>query len=191
MISNGGALSKECEFCNIVNMVPNKSPYFIVIRGIPGCGKTSLAVALSNKIVATVINPDTISINDLKLSIDERVKNLKYRQCLETAKDALRSGQNVIWEQPWRKVQNIKLTYESIMQSFATDALYPVFTVVELPCDKDVAWERCKRKYNSREQFNEFIMKYQTYNLQYPHLLLEDATITKNTEIVLKYLESL
>jgi adenylate kinase family enzyme len=152
----------------------NNLLFCIFIRGLPGAGKSSLSSVLSTNFKAEVLDPDKLILpSNEKPPKDERLKTFRYRRLLEKCVNCLNKSTNIIWEQPWRKIINIKKTVDMITNVSTTSTEKIEFLVVEISINKLTSWERSKNKFGNRSQFEEFVNKYQDYNLNLPYLKLD------------------
>ena len=101
-----------------------KKPLLILVRGLPGAGKSDLVDVLlqpSALVGALRLDPDRVDLADPKLvefvsglPIKLSPKRQIYRFLLWQADEALRRGQHVIWEQPWRMRWGLYITIENL-----------------------------------------------------------------------------
>ena len=159
--------------------------FCIFIRGLPGAGKSSLSKAFSTTFKAEILDPDKLNLqpNEKPLK-NERLKTFKYRRLLEKCINYLDENTDVVWEQPWRKIVNIERTVNQITNLSIVSTKEIKFLIVEISINKKTSWERSKRKFRNRSQFEEYVKKYQDYNLPFPYLKL-DGTKTA-PELVLE-----
>ncbi|MFZ2663933.1 MAG: AAA family ATPase [Patescibacteria group bacterium] len=130
----------------------NKYPILILIRGLPGSGKSSISLELVKRMDGKVIDPDLISAIRPKSYRNERLR--KFRLCTKNARSYLNKKLNVIWCQPFRKAQNIEL----VVNSLGMDYLNSFLVDIKIPLE--VSWIRSRNKFfNDREIFNEFVSK--------------------------------
>jgi adenylate kinase family enzyme len=122
--------------------------YLIIIRGIPGSGKTYFAQKINKNLPSEVIDPEYIKITQRnfiefrKLHPQEkRIKRLKFLFNLDKTKKLLNEGKSLIWTQPWRKASGLKTTIEHIQNSVPTKVI-----VLEINVDPKLCWERSKEK---------------------------------------------
>ena len=114
----------------------------IIVRGLPGSGKSTLAemlLELPDLSEAKLLDPDLVQTNSPQFVqfCLTRPKNLPlnklvYRFLLYSACEKLSSGGQVIWSQPWRDLELLRLTLENINvigYGLPETAEYP-FTVV-------------------------------------------------------------
>ena len=184
-------------------MKSNENQFLILLRGIPGSGKTHLTNALSDRLSFEIIDPDLIfpyTKNFISFRkegpINLRLKNLKYRYNLKRVVMLLKKGSSVIWEQPWRKILGIDTSLRNIALKFKYDkkdvwnheidiliAALPFKVIfIELISDPELAWKRCKRKhlYKSKSYFyKNFIAKTEKFNLNTKHYIQFDNSINE------------
>lgn len=96
----------------------------IFVRGLPGAGKSGL-VDLLLKFPplkeSLRLDPDKVNFADPKfvgfvrnLPTELSPKKRTYRYLLYQAEEALRQGNSVIWEQPWRPSWGLYITIENL-----------------------------------------------------------------------------
>jgi len=173
---------------------PNNTlePRLIVIRGLPGSGKSTVASELqarmSNKTV--LVDPDALdkdseeykqfSENLVKSqpSVSEKVHPFRY--LLHSAETALKNGNTVIWNQPFTDLDNLEYTIahlEKQHQGEEQNKPLPVL-VVNMEVDPEIAWDRVDKRQSSgghgmtREKFDSYQTKLQTLNGQFQHQAL-------------------
>lgn len=150
-------------------MRDENSPLFIIIRGIPGSGKTDLAEYVqtkwdtSNLVVldpdyVNQTDPDFLSYRSDQLATDEIYKKESFendpqlidklvvsRYLLNQAKEAISTGKSVIWNQPWSIKYNILWTINEIQLSASEQArVHPI--IVELVIRESVARKRVESR---------------------------------------------
>jgi len=180
---------------NDLNKLDNVIVLFI--RGLPGSGKSTLASLLQRRLNFKVLDPDQILISDdsFKLflaqsPLNSRLKNIKYRYLLNTATDCINNNVSIIWNQPWRKVENIQLTSNNIHLN-ADDSIKSklLFITIELTIDNVTSWNRSKAKYKSEHSFLEYVSKYKPFDLDMNYIKISEncdlnEVSTKISEII-------
>lgn len=162
-------------------MINHRSSYLIFLRGLPGSGKTTLSNYLKELFSLSIYNPDNISIDDIN-RIDpflisfkkDRIKNIKYRFILNKVMGDILNHKNILWEQPWRKIENITITIENINKQIKYNQRKSlIFIIIEILIDKNISWSRSKNKFSSKPEFIKYISKYQPFNINENYILLE------------------
>lgn len=129
----------------------------IIIRGVPGGGKSYLAEALQASIGqdnVVILDPDRIDKSGaafVELSarlaaegVDEKFH--PYRFLRQTGYDALTAGKSVIWTQAFNDFNGFEITIKR-MQEFADEHQIPLrVLVVEVEIDGTVARDRIKQR---------------------------------------------
>ena len=147
-----------------------KSPVLLFIRGLPGSGKSTISETLAKNINGKVIDPDLLKTIGSKSDRSERLR--KSTICIEEAKKYINKGYLVIWCQPFRKIQNIKLLTKLLGLTHSDSVL------IEIVIPDELSWKRSKVKFNNdRKLFDDFISKY----LRTPSVY-EIPTLTLNGE---------
>lgn len=99
----------------------------LLLRGLPGSGKSTLATELVKQPAfssAKLLDPDLVDVDskEFKKFLQTQPKDLLfktvlYRFLLDHACHALVSGEKVIWAQPWRNLDFLKLTLGKINEN--------------------------------------------------------------------------
>ena len=147
----------------------------IFLRGYPGVGKSYLAKLLTEYISFVYINPDEIK-NDELYVFDRSYRVNIYNYNLKIAKEEILRGSTVLWDQPWRKYENINLTSNQVK----AENTY----IIELVDSIENCWKRCKNKYQGYSFFKQYCSKYTKNEGSLPTLTIEascsnDEKITK------------
>jgi adenylate kinase family enzyme len=134
-------------------MQENQNPLLILIRGLPGTGKSTVAhdieAILKDKIV--ILDPDTIDTeskdfldfsDNLRGKVDEKI--FPYRYLLNKGYKALEENKIVIWGQAWTKLWGIKSALKSLREK--SPNLKPFVIEIELPLN--IAQERINHRVN-------------------------------------------
>jgi hypothetical protein len=133
----------------------------IFVRGLPGAGKSDLVdlllkyPPLENGLR---LDPDRIDLTDPKFTefandLPKEIipKRQIYRYLLRQAESALRQGQHVIWEQPWRLTWGLYVTIENLTYFLTgeTDISKAPFrtVIVEVLIDPAVARGRVAERF--------------------------------------------
>jgi predicted ABC-type ATPase len=156
-------------------------PYLILIRGLPGSGKSHLANALKEAIGAdrvTILDPDAINYDSeeyraLTASLAaEGVEEKFYphRFLKLQAHNAITQNKIIIWNQAFTDLGGFTRTANSL-QSYATDhAIHLPLLVVEVEIDHDTAKKRVAERVGqgghdvSEEAFIRFIDSYRSFS---------------------------
>jgi len=153
------------------------------IRGLPGAGKTTLAKHIEAFFDVVRLDPDEIKLSGLILK-GERLKTVKYRQLLKTCVASINSGNSVVWSQPWRKPENIKLTADNIVALSKNPIKPPHFLVVEIDIDKQTSWKRSRNKFSSKSNFDNYISRHSNCDLEIQFLKINGNLTQKAVSIL-------
>jgi len=156
-------------------------PHLLIIRGVPGSGKTSLAKEIQKRLgleSSVVIDPDEIDkqspnyrsfIEDLKSNspdIDESI--YPYRFLLSRAKKAIELGTTVVWDQPFTVLDGLKYTTGTLTAHAKDLGISLSVIIVELQIPKEEAIKRINKRESEGghgltvDQINFFFEKYST-----------------------------
>jgi len=156
-----------------------KRPFLIFVRGLPGAGKSDLVDLLLDfppLSDSLRLDPDRVDLTDpdfvafvRNLPLELSPKRQIYRFLLYQADEALRQGQSVIWEQPWRLVWGLYITIENLTYFLTgkediTQAPFQT-VIVEVLIDPAKARERVARRFAEgrhslkAEQLQDFVGK--------------------------------
>lgn len=136
----------------------SKKPTLIIIRGVPGSGKSYLATALEESLgkeMVEIIDPDTINrsgkefIEFSQKLLDNQIdiKFHPYRFLMEQANKAISKQKIIIWDQPFTDLEGFEITVEKLQAIAAKNKFHLKILVVEIEIDQKVAMERIiKRK---------------------------------------------
>lgn len=99
--------------------------FLLIVRGLPGSGKTSVLNELTRVphfSKAVRLDPDVVNITSSEFErfcgnhpSDLPMQKKVYRYLLYKACDELTTGKTIIWEQPWRNQELLRLTLENIV----------------------------------------------------------------------------
>ncbi|WP_152363832.1 AAA family ATPase [Microlunatus speluncae] len=120
-------------------------PTLLLICGLPGAGKTTLARELAARRGAVRLSPDEW-LSDLELSLfDEPLRDRLEKRLIGLTEELLRHGQSVILEFGfWSRTER-----ETLRDRAHTLGARAELWVLELP--QDELWERIERRNNSPE----------------------------------------
>lgn len=139
-----------------------KKALLLFVRGLPGAGKSDLVDLLLEFPPlkdSLRLDPDRVSLADSKfvefvrgLPIELSPRRQIYRFLLWQADEALRRGQHVIWEQPWRMRWGLYITIENLtfFQTGEEDIGQAPFqtVVVEVSVDPALARQRVSERFS-------------------------------------------
>lgn len=135
----------------MINSKKKNSAKFFIFRGLPGVGKTTLALELKKRLAdkCEVLDPDQLdrsSVDYLKFceSIPPGTSEMffPYRYLLNSATSALAQNKTVVWSQAWTQLSGIEKAIASLrknVQSFEA-------VVVELKLSKEETEARLKKR---------------------------------------------
>ncbi len=175
----------------------------VVIRGLPGSGKSTIMDHCIKKLDSAVrLDPDKINLESddfvsfcqgrhLSVSLEKRM----YRFLLYQACSSLQNKQVVIWEQPWRQFRLFLLTLENIA-IIAYNIASPDFSnlpfsvkVVEFVIDQNIAQQRVSRRFEEGKhcltpaQFSQFLDSLEPFDPLFPTLTVDG---TEDIEVLCK-----
>lgn len=167
-------------------MIPTS---LIIITGLPGTGKTTLATALAQRLDAEHYNTDMIR-SDLGLrgQYDSDTKEQVYLALLESAKGGLQTGNIVVVDGTFYQSQ-LRSRFDQLARSQAAAVHW-----VELWADPDLIQKRVsKRRTYSEADFEVYLKIKSTYEpILSPHLRLQsnNTNLQELIETILVYLEA-
>jgi len=168
---------------DIVSQPDLGSPVLVMVRGLPGSGKSYLSYALQRKIGESnvvVLDPDAIDYEGEEYSkmskalsvdgVDEKL--YPYRFLRSKGYDAIDQGKIVVWNQAFTNLYIFNRTIENL-QNYAKDrGVNLPCVVVEVTVDIDIAKERVKGRENDGghgvddDNFSRFVTDYVTFSDQ-------------------------
>jgi hypothetical protein len=167
-----------------------KNGFLLIVRGLPGCGKTTVIdelFKLPEFSQAIRLDPDKVDTTSLEFasfcetfslrSPDLPLKKKIYRCLLYRACSSLKEGKIVVWEQPWRSRELLLLTLENIgaiayiMKDPLDLSVLPFFVgIVEISIKEDDAGKRVEVRSQKKEHpltpegFREFIGSLESFD---------------------------
>jgi len=166
------------EVTDIIHKIP--SPALILVRGLPGSGKSSLAHALQDIIGAdsvVILDPDqtdytSSEYTSLSSSLEKEGVDIKfhpYRYLRSVAYEGIVAGKIIIWNQAFTNLDGFTKTVTNL-QNYATEHNARLTTlVVEVEINPETAKKRILKRQNngghgvSEEEFNRFINDYVSF----------------------------
>lgn len=132
-------------------------PTLIMVRGLPGSGKSYVAAALTEalgKERVVTLDPDTIDLKNeeylafsdklTKEGLDKKIHPFRWLRAL--ACEGIKAGKIVIWNQPFT-IRDIFNRLVAFLQNYAVTNDIPLTTlVVEVEVDHAVAKERVTKR---------------------------------------------
>lgn len=154
-------------------------PLLMIIRGVPGSGKSYLAAALHDTIGdrVTLLDPDAINLDDPDFraysdDLTQQGVDAKfhvYRYVRDKAYQAIEDHKILVWNQPFTDLDGLKTTVLRL-QTYAQEHNLPLpLLVVEIEVDSQVAHQRVvQRKQQGGhgpddERFGQFIDQYHSF----------------------------
>lgn len=138
---------------------PIFGPTLVIIRGIPGCGKTYLAQALRTNLTfdnVEPLDPDLIDFSGdeyrgfaRRLSIEEPELDSKiypYRYLFKKAKQALSEGRIVVWDQPFSNLRALEKTIEKLTSHVEKEGNNLKVLIIEIEIPLLIAKERIRQR---------------------------------------------
>jgi predicted kinase len=159
----------------------SNSPTLIIIRGVPGSGKSYLAVALQESIgpeKVVVLDPDKIDQDDREYkefsdsltaeSVDTKFH--PYRFLRSKAYEAIAAHKIIIWNQAFMDLKGLQVTTDRL-QTYASehDTQLPIL-VVEVEVNTEAAKARIAERVAqgghdvSNDAFTGFVSKYESFS---------------------------
>ncbi len=158
----------------------NVTPKLIIVRGIPGGGKSYLAVALQSQLGpdnVEVLDPDAVNkeaddfkslANSLRAEgVDEKFFPFRYLRAKAHA--AIQSGKIIIWNQAFNDFAGFKLTVEKLVAFAADNGTELPVLVVEVEVSRATARARIDERAHrgghmvSDERLDKFFAEYQSF----------------------------
>lgn len=128
----------------------------IIVRGLPGSGKSTLTKALSNNGIPSptlVLDPDKVNKHSAefcdhikKQPTNLPEKTLIYRMLLYQTIEALKEDVTVLWEQAWSWREGIEITIEKISRALCEQE-QPIILIFELVLCINTAQKRVEERF--------------------------------------------
>lgn len=166
-------------------------PILIIVRGIPGSGKSYLTSRMADAIghdKVVVLDPDMINKASTEYQqfseqlVNEGVneKFHPFRFLRQRAFDAIINNQVIIWNQAFMDFEGFKITVERLIEFAKNRGIDLPLLVIEVEIDPDIARARIANRHNNgghdvpSDTFENFVNTYESFS-QYGY-----ATITVN-----------
>ena len=181
-------------------------PILIIIRGLPGSGKTSIAKGLKDRLKnkhCVRLDPDSIDYKgEVYKNFIEKLRKTEpqldakffpYRFLRTRAIEALGRREIVIWEQPWSSLKGLKITLEKLSKIFPSLSTL----IVEVEITPEEARKRIKKRVElgghgpDDKTFKKFVEKFDYAKIGYRRVVLKGHDkVNNNVDLILKALES-
>lgn len=154
-------------------------PLLMIIRGVPGSGKSYLAAALQNAIGDRVelLDPDAIDLDNAEFktysdNLTQQGVDAKfhvYRYVRDKAYQAIEQHKILVWNQPFTDLDGLKTTVLRLQTYAQEHDLSLPLLVVEIEVDTQLAHDRvAQRKLQGGhgpddERFGRFIDQYHSF----------------------------
>jgi len=165
------------------------SPSLIIITGLPGTGKTTVALALTQKLKAEHFNTDMIRMDmGLRGQYDRETKEQVYTVLLDKALSAMREGRSVVVDGTFYQ-SKLRAKFKHL----ATTLGVPIHWI-ELWAEPEVIRKRVgKKRLYSEADFEVHLKVKAMYEpILDPRLRLQsnDSNLSQLVEEILSYLEN-
>ena len=162
--------------------IKNHKPVLVLIRGLPGSGKSHLAHELSNKFEKDQyisLDPDETDYNsqEYKDHVIEQKKDgvdeilHPYRFLRAKAYRAIEDRKIVIWNQPFTDLTILRNVTNRLQEHAIENHTQLPILVIEVNIDPKIAWERLIQRKNEgghgpdKERFERFVDDYSTASI--------------------------
>jgi predicted ABC-type ATPase len=183
------------------------SPQLVIIRGIPGGGKSYLAVALRASLGASalvILDPDTVdktsdeyrqfSAKMLSEGVNEKFHPFRFLRAQAHA--AILAGKTIIWNQAFTDFAGFKITVDKLVAFAAEHGITLPVLVAEVEISRETARARINERTHrgghavSDERLDRFFAEYQSFaGKGYPTISVNgEADISVSVASVVKAL---
>jgi len=183
-----------------------RCPQIIIIRGLPGSGKTSLAHQLTREIGSDIVIVDPDSIETASSEYVEFVEQLvseepeidskiiPYRFLLNRATKALLEERVIIWNQPFSDLEGLDYTIKKLTKEMKNNGKNVTVLIVDIEISEEIAFTRNKDRIlrgehgPDKKTFLRFVHDFRfASNLGYNHLIVDGtATVDENARLLLQ-----
>ncbi len=170
-------------------MTTIQTPELLIITGLPGTGKTTIATILSQRISAAHFNTDMLRAElGLRGQYDQETKKKVYSTLLDRARNAIREGKVVIIDGTFYR-QNLRSRFKQLAASEGVPVHW-----IELWADIEVIRKRVsKRRAYSEANFEVYQKIKASYEpISDPHLRLQSDNTNREhlIEEIIAYVHS-
>lgn len=144
----------------------------LVVCGLPGTGKSTLAKKVADKINGTILRTDVIRRELEKLDYAEEEKQKVYDEMFGRAKKLLKEGRSVVLDATFDKRKN-RQTASNFAQDLRAD-----FKLIEVVCPEKIIKERLmKRKGDASEaKFKHYLEHKKSFQpVKEKHLIIDTS----------------
>lgn len=181
-------------------------PKLVIVRGLPGSGKTFLSHKLKDVIQresTSVLDPDEINRETYeyveftaRLRSDNAMLDPKFfpfRYLIEMASNSLNQGGIVIWNQPFSDLEGLAITFERLGRN--VDRPFEIL-IIDLEISPELARKRIEERIKNgghgpdRKKFDDFVAGFQRADcMGHNHMVVEsEAILERDVENILKKL---
>lgn len=174
--------------------INNLQPVLVLIRGLPGSGKSYLASKLSNKFNTNQyisLDPDETDYNSQEYKdhvVEQKNEGVDeilhpYRFLRAKAYKAIENHQVIIWNQPFTDLTILKNVTNRLQEHAIENNTQLPILVIEVNIDPEIAWDRLKDRKNKgghgpvRERFDKFIKDYSTASVSGYEIIEVDGIV--------------
>jgi predicted ABC-type ATPase len=176
-------------------------PLLLIIRGLPGSGKTHIAEVLAKEFEPDAVlslDPDTINYDsdEFKQHVQDQIAEgvdpilHDYRFLRAKAYKAIESRKIIIWNQPFTNLDMLQKVTNRLKEHASENSLNLTIIITEVNIDPEIARQRIISRISQGghgpddERFNRFIKEYETAkSLGYKTILVngsEDVNLAVN-----------